>query len=170
MCRFYVPGWGYSTASGNYHITYSNWKEIASFLGLEDFSETSQALAALELIRRGGGAAGADSPSGLAVKRRIQEGFLKLLRGNVKSALCLASYDWASSTCSPFPASYKTDYAKLSERVRKSLAPVRIKPLGPRGARATETRGRDVPPTAATGRPRRDAPCDAPRATRRKGK
>jgi hypothetical protein len=56
------------------------------------------------------------------MKRRIQEGFLKLLRGNVKSALCLASYDWASSTCSPFPASYKIDYAKLAEDVRQSLA------------------------------------------------
>lgn len=148
-CRYYVPGWGFSTASGNYQITYSNWKEIAPFLGLDDFSETSQALVALELIRRGGGAADADTPRGLAMKRRIQEGFLKLLHGNVKSALCLASYDWASSTCSPFPASYKTDYAKLAEDVRKSLA---------------------ADSKVATGRPRPAPPGETRRPTRRQGK
>jgi muramidase (phage lysozyme) len=114
-CRYRVPGWGFSTASGNYQITYSNWKELAPFLGLRDFSETSQALAALELIRRGGGAAKASTPKGLAVKQRIQKGFVELLRGNVKSALCLATYDWASSTCSPLPASFKLSYAKLAD-------------------------------------------------------
>lgn len=116
-CRYWVPGWGFSTASGNYQITYSNWKELAPFLGLGDFSEISQALAALELIRRGGGAAQASTPKGLAVKRRIQSGFVELLRGNLKSALCLATYDWASSTCSPLPASFKLNYAKLADSV-----------------------------------------------------
>jgi muramidase (phage lysozyme) len=162
-CRFYVPGWGYSTASGNYQITYSNWKELAPFLGLEDFSETSQALVALELIRRGGGAADADTPRGLAMKRRIQEGFLNLLRGNVKSALCLASYDWASSICSPFPASYKIDYAKLAEEVHQSFAAERARTSELHATRAVESRGVGSAPKVAT---RRSRP-DSPGATRR---
>lgn len=118
--------WQYSTASGNYQITLSNWKEVALFLGLRDFSETSQALAALELIRRGDGAAKAVTTSGLAIKRRIQRGFVELLRGNLKSALCMATYDWASSTCSPLPASIKLNYAKLAETISESnKAPIR---------------------------------------------
>lgn len=125
--RFKMDGkWVFSTASGNYQITYSNWKVIADFLGLRDFSETSQALAALELIRRGGGAAYASTSNGLALKRRIQKGFVGLLRGQLKSALCLSSYDWASSTCSPLPASYKINYAELAETMRRSnRAPVK---------------------------------------------
>lgn len=106
--------WRFSTASGNYQITFSNWNRIAPFLGLRDFSETNQALAALELIRRGGGAADAYTPNGLALKRRIQRGFLNLLQGDTNSALCEASYDWASSTCSPFPANTKFRYVQLA--------------------------------------------------------
>lgn len=169
-CRFYVPGWGFSTASGNYQITYSNWKEIAPFLRLEDFSETSQALAALELIRRGGGAANAGTPGGLALKRRIQGGFVKLLQGNLKSALCLASYDWASSTCSPLPASYKNDYAKLVEGVRKSLAAERIGKSVPRGPRTVDVRDSAPGPKVETKRPRQAPPCDSRSPVRRQGK
>ncbi|MDX6403224.1 MAG: hypothetical protein QOH70_679 [Blastocatellia bacterium] len=120
-CRYPIRISGrlrFSTASGNYQITFSNWKHLAPFLGLPDFSQTSQALAALELIRRGGGAANAFTPTGLAIKRRVQQGFLALLKGNVSRALCLATYDWASSSCSPLPAAGKIDYAKLVRTVR----------------------------------------------------
>lgn len=117
--RIWLNGrWRYSTASGNYQITLSNWKQLAPFLGLQDFSEESQALAALELIRRGGGAAGAKTQKGIALKRRIQTGFRHLLQGDVNSALCLATYDWASSTCSPFPGR-KINYVRLAQTFRK---------------------------------------------------
>jgi muramidase (phage lysozyme) len=121
-CQFWVRGWGFSTASGNYQITLSNWKEIAPFLDVRDFSETSQALVALELIRRGGGAAAAYTEKGLAVKRRIQGGFIMLLRGNVAGALCTATQDWASSSCSNLPAGTKVVYSRLADEVRKSEA------------------------------------------------
>jgi muramidase (phage lysozyme) len=121
-CRYPVKGWGHSTASGNYQLTLSNWKMIAPFLGLRDFSEINQALAALELIRRGGGAAGAYTVKGLALKQRIQGGFLRLLQGNVDSALCMATADWASSSCSTLPANNKIVYARLADKIRKSEA------------------------------------------------
>ena len=111
-----------SSASGNYQITWTNWSEIAPFLGVSGFSETEQALVALELIRRGGGAAGATTPRGLALKQRIQRGFRHLIAGDTDSALCLASYDWASSSCSTLPAGTKVDYVKLSGEMRKRLA------------------------------------------------
>lgn len=118
-CWYRVAGWGYSSASGNFQITYTNWRQLAPFLGLRGFSETDQALAALELIRRGGGAAGATTPRGLAIKKRIQSGFIELVRGNVDSALCLATYDWASSSCSSLPAGAKVVYAQLAEEMRQ---------------------------------------------------
>jgi muramidase (phage lysozyme) len=121
-CWFAVKGWGFSSAAGNYQITISNWKVLASFLELRDFSETSQALAALELIRRGGGAARAYTPKGMALKQRIQGGFLKLLRGDVGGALCMSTHDWASSSCSTLPAGYKVVYARLADEIRKSKA------------------------------------------------
>lgn len=121
-CLYPVKGWGYSSASGNYQITLSNWEQIAPFLGLRDFSETNQALAALELIRRGGGAAAAHTEKGLALKQRIQSGFLKLLQGEVNRALCMATYDWASSSCSTLPANYKIVYARRADEIRKKEA------------------------------------------------
>lgn len=119
-CRYPVKGWGFSTASGNYQITLENWEKIAPFLGLRDFSEASQALAALELIRRGGGAARAYTTKGLVIKQRIQGGFLRLLRGDVNRALCMATWDWASSSCSILPANHKMVYARLADEIRKS--------------------------------------------------
>jgi hypothetical protein len=53
------------------------------------------------------------------VKRRIQKGFLDPLNGNVGHALCLATYDWASSSCSPVPAAEKIDYARLAKAVQR---------------------------------------------------
>jgi muramidase (phage lysozyme) len=92
----------YSSASGNYQITITNWKAIAKFLGLPDFSVASQQLAALELIRRGGGSR---SP-------RVQTGFELLVKGKAKKALCPATKDWASSWCSPLPANGRVDLAR----------------------------------------------------------
>lgn len=115
-CRYRIKlrgRWTFSTASGNFQLTYSNWQRIAPLLGLRSFSENNQALAALELIRRGGGAAESRTSRGISLKRRIQTGFMILLQGDVKEALCLATYDWASSRCSSLPASYKIDYARL---------------------------------------------------------
>lgn len=121
-CCYPVKGWGCSYASGNYQLTLKNWKKIAPFLGLHDFSEENQALAALELIRRGGGAAGAHGEKGFAMKRRIQGGFLSLVMGDVDLALCAATYDWASSSCSTLPAGNKVVYARLADQIRKSEA------------------------------------------------
>lgn len=111
-----------SSASGNFQITKTNWFKIAPFLGVRSFSETNQALVALELIRRGGGAAGATTPRGLALKHRIQRGFLHLLAGNTNFALCLATHDWASSSCSSLPAITKVVYAELSDEMKKKQA------------------------------------------------
>ena len=122
-CRYWLRFNGrrtFSTASGNYQLTLSNWKRIAPFLRLRSFSENNQALAALELVRRGGGAAESQTLRGLSLKRRIQAGFVDLLKGNLKRALCLATYDWASSSCSPLPASYKVNYARLVNTVKRS--------------------------------------------------
>lgn len=127
-CRFSIRVNGrrtFSTASGNYQITYSNWKRIAPFLGLQSFSENDQALAALELIRRGGGAAEARTSRGIALKRRIQTGFLYLLKGRLSKALCFATFDWASSSCSSLPAGYKLNYAGLLNSTTKSKAKFR---------------------------------------------
>lgn len=41
----------YSTAAGAYQFLYSTWTTLALRLNLKDFSETSQDLAAIELIR-----------------------------------------------------------------------------------------------------------------------
>lgn len=121
-CRYPVKGWGRSSASGNYQLTLQTWRRVAPFLGLRDFSETNQALAALELIRRGGGAADAYTEKGFAMKRRIQGGFLKLLLGDVDSALCAATQDWASSSCSTLPAGNRVVYARLAADIRKREA------------------------------------------------
>lgn len=129
-----------SSASGNFQITWTNWSEIAPFLGVKGFSETEQALVALELIRRGGGAADATTPRGLALKRRIQRGFLRLVAGDVNSALCLASYDWASSSCSTLPSPIKVDYAELSGEMRKKAARKRKAPQSDDGAPAKRAR------------------------------
>ncbi len=125
-----------STASGNFQITKTNWFEIAPFLGVSRFSETEQSLVALELIRRGGGAAGARTPSGLALKRRIQRGFLHLLVSDVNSALCLATQDWASSACSTLPAKTKVDYVELSGEMKKQSAREKRACRSDNGARA----------------------------------
>jgi muramidase (phage lysozyme) len=125
-CRYPVKGWGDSSASGSYQILLSNWEQIAPFLGLRDFSETNQALAALELIRRGGGAAAPKTAKGLALKQRIQSGFLKLLQGEVDLALCMATYDWASSSCSTLPAKHKIIYARRADEIRKKEAAERL--------------------------------------------
>jgi muramidase (phage lysozyme) len=118
-CRYLVKGLGRSSASGNYQLTLENWKKIAPFLKLRDFSETNQALATLELIRRGGGAADPHTDKGFAMKRRIQGGFLKLLLGDLDSALCMATQDWASSSCSTLPAANRVVYARLATDIRK---------------------------------------------------
>ncbi|MBV8855465.1 MAG: hypothetical protein JOZ02_00755 [Acidobacteria bacterium] len=122
-CRYPVKGLGRSSASGNYQLTLQNWQKIAPFLGLRDFSETNQALATLELIRRGGGAAEAYTEKGFAMKRRIQGGFLKLLSGDIDSALCMSTQDWASSSCSTLPAPSRVVYASLAADIRKREAP-----------------------------------------------
>ena len=150
-CQFPVKGFGMSTASGNYQITLSNWRELASFLGLRDFSETNQALAALELIRRGGGAALAYTPRGLALKQRIQGGFLKLLRGDVEAALCMSTNDWASSSCSTLPANYKVVYAQLAGKIRKGLAEKLQARRGADDARPQTAREKVKAPPASCG-------------------
>lgn len=107
----YRGDWVYSTASGNYQITLSNWKELAKFLGLRDFSVRSQQLAALELIRRGGGAR----------SQRTQTGFVKLVQGNLNAALCVGTVDWASSWCSPLPANHKFKLTELVPTVARGM-------------------------------------------------
>ena len=151
-CRYPVSGWGYSTASGNYQLTLENWLKIAPFLELRDFSELNQALAALELIRRGGGAASPIGSKGRAIKLRIQGGFLKLLQGDVKSALCMATHDWASSSCSTLPANNKIVYAHLADEIRKSEAD-RLRPrLSENGERSRGAHAKAKAPLASSGR------------------
>jgi muramidase (phage lysozyme) len=114
-----------SSASGNYQLTLTNWIQIAAFLGLKDFSEKNQALATLELIRRGGGAADAYTRKGLLIKQQIQTGFLALAAGNLVKAFRQATYDWASSIDSPLPipSGEKIDYVKHAKKLRKKNRP-----------------------------------------------
>lgn len=162
-CWYPVEGWGYSSASGDYQLTLLNWKQIAPFLGLQDFSQTSQALAALELIRRGGGAAGAYTLKGLALKRRIQGGFLRLLLGDVDRALCMSTYDWASSSCSTLPAKNKIVYARLADQIRKSRADRPRAHTAEDGGRLRVVRAKVKAPVKYSGRPVKPVP------SRRKG-
>jgi muramidase (phage lysozyme) len=97
--------WRYSTASGNYQITLTNWRRIAEFLGLRDFSVNSQMLAALELIRSGG--------------FKSQKGFLHLVEGHVNKALCETTQPWATSSCSSLPGHPKINYARLADKIRR---------------------------------------------------
>lgn len=100
--------WRYSTASGSYQITLTNWRRIATFLGLRDFSVNSQMLAALELIRSGG--------------PKSQAGFLNLVQGHLNSALCQTTQPWASSSCSTLPGHPKKNFAHLAEKLRQRNA------------------------------------------------
>jgi muramidase (phage lysozyme) len=106
---FYRPrkGGRYSTASGNYQITRQNWRELAPFLALSDFSPANQQRAALELMRRGGGAR----------SQRVKQGFLALEKGRINSAIVLGTQDWASSTHSTLPGR-KMDYRPIAEKIR----------------------------------------------------
>lgn len=108
---FYWSGRGrhrvFSTASGNYQITRQNWRELRPFLALSDFSPANQQRAALELMRRGGGAR----------SQRVKRGFLALERGNINSAIVLGTQDWASSIHSTLPGR-KMDYRPIAEKIR----------------------------------------------------
>jgi len=69
---------GASTAAGSYQITYTNWKRIAAELGLPDFTEPSQMMAALKIMLDRGGLGA-------------------LTSGDPEQMMKLAARDWSST-------------------------------------------------------------------------
>lgn len=101
----------FSTASGNYQITRQNFRIFAPFLNLRDFEVSSQQLAALELVRRGG-----------RKPKQVKKGFEALVRGNVREAVRLGTPDWASIPGSDLPGKKRTDFEQIVRKVLRNPA------------------------------------------------
>jgi muramidase (phage lysozyme) len=86
-CFLTTSKYGLSTAAGLYQIVYyRNWRALHKLLGLKDFSERSQAIVALEIMRSS------------AVKNgKVGEGLVALLKGDLEGAVKKGSDPWASS-------------------------------------------------------------------------
>ena len=111
-CFLKTPKYGLSTAAGSWQIVYyRNWRSLRQLLGLEDFREGRQALAALELVRssavRGG---------------QVGEGLVALLRGNLDEAIRKGTDPWASSPYSRWGGAKVT---RLLQNAREELAKLR---------------------------------------------
>jgi muramidase (phage lysozyme) len=78
---------GLSTAAGSWQIVYyRNWRTLRRLLNLKDFSERSQAIAALELVR-----------SSQARGGKVGEGLIALIKGDLDNAIRKGTDPWASS-------------------------------------------------------------------------
>lgn len=79
-----------TSAAGRYQFLSKTWDDVASKLGLTDFSELSQDLAAVELIRRRGA-------------------LDDVLEGNLEAAIPKLGKEWASLPSSPYAQPTRTD-------------------------------------------------------------
>lgn len=87
---------GWSTASGLYQITETNWKWIAKILGSEKFSVENQKLGAL-----------------LVMMQQGNKGFQSLAKGDIEGAIKKGTQPWASSKFSTLPGG-KRDYLAIA--------------------------------------------------------
>lgn len=105
-----------STASGNYQLTLSNYKKLAPFLDITDFSVDSQQLLALELIRRGG-----------RKPEQVRKGVVDLYRGDVRGAVRKATPDWAAIPGSDLQGRKYEKFKQMSESVINGKIPFKSK-------------------------------------------
>lgn len=108
---FFHTKYGHSTAAGFYQITKTNFDKMAKLLGIKDFSEKSQQIMALELIRTGKAKKVQGSYKG--------RGYVELMKGNVDNAIRYGTNDWASSRFSEWNGT-KADYLKISRQIAKN--------------------------------------------------
>jgi muramidase (phage lysozyme) len=99
-----VTSKGPSTAAGNYQITYTNWRRLSKQLGLPDFGEHSQALAALKLM--------IDHAGGIEA----------LQSGDVSRMMGLAAQDWTSTTGSTIGGGGQWSRGKWVGAYQRNLA------------------------------------------------
>lgn len=111
MSQWFRGPAGASSAAGNFQITRTNFRQLQPTLGLPDFSEKSQAIAALELMRQGGGTR----------SKKIQQAFVALVRGDLETAFRGGTQDWASSSFSTLPGG-KKNYIKIAKSLKGSGA------------------------------------------------
>lgn len=93
---------GPSTAAGSWQITGTTWRRISKILGLPDFSEPSQLLAALELFKRTGGVA-------------------KLQSGDFAGAVKAAGNEWQSLPGSSLGGKYHVSQQKFQGLYQQAL-------------------------------------------------
>lgn len=79
-----------TSAAGRYQFLSKTWDDVAGKLGLSDFGEVSQDLAAVELIRRRGALEDAE-------------------RGDIKTAISKLGQEWASLPASPYAQPTRSD-------------------------------------------------------------
>lgn len=104
---------GLSTAAGSWQIVYyRNWRTLRKLLRLKNFSERSQAIAALELVRT------SKVPGG-----KVGEGLVALIKGDLEKAIRKGTDPWASSPYSrwrgrvtvPLLRYAREEYRRLAE-------------------------------------------------------
>lgn len=111
MRCFFHSKYGCSTAAGFYQITKTNFDKMAKYLGIKDFSEESQQIMALELIRTG---------KAKTVRGNFKgRGYVELMKGNVDNAIRYGTNDWASSRFSEWGGA-KADYLGISRQIAKN--------------------------------------------------
>ncbi|HMS39806.1 MAG TPA: hypothetical protein PKE69_06235 [Pyrinomonadaceae bacterium] len=110
MRCFFHSKYGCSTAAGFYQITKTNFDKMVKYLGIKDFSEKSQQIMALELMRTGK----AKNVRGNYKGR----GYVELLKGNTDNAIRYGTNDWASSRFSEWGGA-KADYLGISRQIAK---------------------------------------------------
>lgn len=108
MRCFFHSKYGCSTAAGFYQITKTNFDKMVKYLGIKDFSEESQQIMALELIRTGKAKIVRGNYKG--------RGYVELMKGNVDNAIRYGTNDWASSPFSEW-GGRKADYLGTSRQI-----------------------------------------------------
>jgi len=111
-CFLSTRKYGLSTAAGFYQIVYyRNWKSLRKQLGLKDFSDKSQAIAALELIRTS------------AVKgSKVGDGFAALVKGDLYNAVRKGTDPWASSPYSRWRGKHPAPLLQYARQEFKKLS------------------------------------------------
>jgi len=118
----------YSTASGNYQLTLTNYKRLAPFLDITDFEVPNQQLLALALIRDGGRNPSSGKP-----------GFEALVRGDVPKAVKKATSDWAAFPTSDLQGRKRENVNRLVKGVMNGSLKPKTKYAPPKNSGKTET-------------------------------
>lgn len=112
MRCFFHSKYGCSTASGFYQITKTNFDKMAKYFKIKDFSEESQQIMALELIRTG--------KAKLVRGNYKGRGYVELMKGNMNNAIRYGTNDWASSPFSQW-SGRKADYLGNSRQIAREM-------------------------------------------------